>query len=141
MSWSGPRLYIASCTRHATRWNAFAESCDYNVLHITSTWHSNFVETTSPIVDGPGIWAKDFDDIEYQSNVMLVYQESGDRLRGALVEVGFALGINATKRRFPVIYCGDDEQAGTWAYANGVLRARSFADGIELAKRVHADWP
>lgn len=139
MSWHGPRLYIASCTRHATRWNTFADQVEG--LRVTSTWHKDFEAAKDVPVNALKFWAQDFDDIEYQSNVMLVYQESEDKLRGALIEAGFALGINSAKRKFPVIYCGNDFWAGTWAYAEAVLRARSFDDAIELARRVHADWP
>ena len=60
-------------------------------------------------------WDDDFADIE-RCDVLVVYTEEDDKLRGALVEVGYALALNKK-----VIVIGDYPDFGTWRHSKNVV--------------------
>lgn len=78
------RIYIASKTKHAEKWIKLRDQG----LNITSTWIDEA---------GPGKSSNLSDLCErcvreaYQCNLMIVYREDGDYLKGAFIEMGIAL--------------------------------------------------
>lgn len=60
-------------------------------------------------------WADDFADIE-NCDILAVYAEEGDKLRGALIEVGYALAFSKK-----IILIGEHPDFGTWRHSGNVI--------------------
>lgn len=115
-----PRIYIASKTKHAARWRELRDAQGYN---ITSTWIDEA---------GPGE-SKDLSDLARRcvdearkANALILYCESGDfPLKGALIEVGAALGAGV-----PVFVVGECESLNTALASHPLWLA---CDSLEIA--------
>lgn len=113
--------YIASKTRHAEKWRKLrAEGWD-----IAATWIDEA---------GPGETA-DFADLWRRcvmeaclADLLIVYAEPEDMLKGALVEVGAALG-----RGVPVVVVGDCPQFASWLHHPLVRRCESVEAALAFA--------
>lgn len=122
------RIYIASKMEHAERWRElYAELPD---IHICSRWPflEPFIEPSKE--NARKFWQTDEDDI-YNCNALIVYAEEGEKLRGALVEAGMALGIGR-----PVIVVGDHPDFGTWVFHPNVSRVATLADAVKKARQL-----
>lgn len=122
-----PKIYIASKMHHAPRWR---EAYSREDIHIVSRWP--FLE---PSIDSrPSncrkFWQDDFIDIQ-TADIIIVYVEEGEKLRGALVEVGVALAFG----KF-VVVIGDYPDFGTWRFHPQVVCAADFEDAIAMVKRL-----
>ena len=91
-----PKVYIASKFKHGSRWKELADASYYsdhpwNGIIFTSRW---FLHYSNTIPDEPQFcklgWEHDIEDI-IASDVVILYAEPDEKLRGALVEVGAAL--------------------------------------------------
>ena len=65
-------------------------------------------------------WSVDEEDVRH-SDVLIVYGDLNDNLRGALVEVGMAIAFGKL-----VIVVGDCKDFGTWKYHPSVVCANDF---------------
>ncbi len=141
------KVYIASKIRHAEMLRALRHHVDADGIHFNGRW----VETcnltfnsTKPVSH----WQREnFDDIE-RAHVVFCYAETGEHLKGGLVEIGVA--IRAGK---PVYLIGQtvpaaDNEAGTktiyhadyepWSRCNPeqIKRARDFGEGMRMVKQL-----
>lgn len=122
-----PKIYIASKMQHAPRWRQEYERAD---VHIVSRWP--FLE---PFIDcGESncrkFWQDDFADIQ-SADAVVVYVEEGEKLRGALVEAGIAIGLGKL-----VVVIGEHPDFGTWSFHPSVKRAADFDLAIKLVKKI-----
>lgn len=99
------KVYFASKMEHAEKWRKLYTRC-----HISSRWPflEPFVEPTPE--NARKFWQDDYTDIR-NCGVLICYAEEGEKLRGALVEVGMALGMGKQ-----VWLIGDHTDFGTWRY-------------------------
>ena len=120
------KIYFASKIKHAKKWRDFA--LDNPTVHMVSRWP--YLEHFTPDTEeyARNFWEADFLDIK-SCDALVVYGEEGDHLRGALVEVGFALAHNK-----PVYVVDEHDDYGTWQYHDGVKK-------ISLGMITHHDLP
>ena len=131
-------IYTASKACHRPMWREFREAG----LRITSRWidvdDSYIGRDLPPDYDLARLWNECVEDVS-KADVLVLYWEKGERLKGALVEVSCALALGK-----PVILCGDklSIEEGSW-YGHPfcidmsecpVAFAMGFATGYE-AKR------
>lgn len=117
-----PRLYTASNLVHAVRWKHYRHRWG-ETIEFTSRWidmvHEE-EEATSH--DFMRFWLTDKADV-LRSDFLLLYGEREEKLRGALVEAGMALGHG-----IPVLIIGDHPDYGTWKYHPLVTTLSSVTD-------------
>jgi hypothetical protein len=73
-------------------------------------------------------WDQDVEDI-HQSDVVLVYSQPNDVLRGALVEAGIGLGSGKK-----VVVVGENKSYGSWQYHDDVIRAKDLTQARQLLR-------
>lgn len=112
--------YVASKMKHASMWRELYGQ--HQNVHMVSRWPflEPFIDATPE--NGVKFWDTDIADIR-DADVLVVYAEEGEHLRGALVEVGVALALG--KR---VITVGDHTDYGTWQYHELVANVPTLAD-------------
>lgn len=98
------KVYLASCTRHATKWKHLR----WPGIKIISTWHDSFSHTDEQDhLLMRELWKRNLEQVK-SCDVLICFQEDDDRLRGALVELGAALAWGKL-----VIYVGNQWSGGT----------------------------
>lgn len=118
------KVYIASKMCHAERWrNAYEENPHF---HIVSRWPflEPFIAPTE--ANARKFWQDDVADIQ-AADAVIVYAEEGEKLRGALVEAGIAIGLGKL-----VIVIGEHPDFGTWSHHPQVKRAPNFHAALVL---------
>lgn len=122
-----PKVYIASKIRYAPVWRELYSHSD---IHIVSRWP--FLETQ--VDDRPTncrkFWQDDFTDVS-SADILILFAEEGENLRGALVEVGIALGLGKH-----IIVIGDHKDHGTWWHHPQVKKVINLEQAIKLARRL-----
>lgn len=111
------KVYTASKLRHAEMWRTL----HMDGVEFTARWPRLHVGT---VPDDPRyakiFWVHDEEDVR-ASDVVLVYAELKDKLRGALVEAGMAIALGKD-----VIVVGEHDDFGTWQYHPLVHKARNM---------------
>lgn len=134
-----PKVYIASKFHHGKRWKELSdESAHYehpwHGIVFTSRW---FLHYADKIPDEPQFcklgWEHDIEDV-ISSDVLILYAEPQEKLRGALVEAGAALAWS----RY-VLLVGENPDFGNWQYHANVHKMKDF-DSVLLWLRAH-DFP
>jgi len=109
------KLYIASKISQADRWKALEPH--WPEIKLVSRWIKLHVGNTP---DDPAFakifWQHDHEDVQ-ACDVLLLFAEDGEHLRGGLVEAGMALALGK-----PVICVGDHPDYGTWQWHAQVFR-------------------
>lgn len=121
----GIKVYTASKTRHAVMWKQIRDIHDD--LTFTARWVNHTLEKRPETPQNAIIfWVEDEDDVR-DADVVLVFADPTDVLRGALVEAG--MGIALGKR---IIVVGEHESYGTWQYHPLVHRVRDLKGAFTL---------
>jgi nucleoside 2-deoxyribosyltransferase len=114
------RVYTASNLSEAPRWRDLVE--EWPEVKFVARWPFKHVGTVpDEPVYAKVFWDHDLEDVA-SCDVVLVYAEPGQKLRGALVEAGMALALH--KR---VIVVGDHDDYSTWRYHKNVYIAADLA--------------
>lgn len=121
-------VYTASKLCHASKWLALRSL--WPEVHFTARWPHLVGNVSDEEVNAALFWLRDIADVQ-KSDVVLLYAEEGEHLRGALVEAGAALGLG--KR---VICVGDHPDYGTWRFHPMVTRLPT----LEAARADLAKW-
>ena len=117
------RVYTASKLHHAALWRGLRETNPG--IYFTARWPF-FAGAVSDSSDAAEyFWQDDLADV-LRSDVVLVYALSGEKLRGALVEVGAALSLGRV-----VYVVGKHEDYGTWQYHPNVVRVGTLDKALE----------
>lgn len=109
------RIYVASKTRHASRWRALRDMG----APIVCSWIDEAGEGESACLSG--LWARIVHEVQ-QATLLVLYREPGEDLEGALVEAGIALGagvrvclVGPAKRtgfqNHPLVWCAPSIEA------------------------------
>lgn len=121
------RVYIASKLRHAARFRAMREHWSACGIDLHARWFDQAeIELASEPTpeDFHIFWLVDEEDVK-SSDAVVIFGEADDKLRGALVEAGIAIGAGIL-----TIVVGDSEDFGSWQHHPHVVRAAS----LEYAK-------
>lgn len=113
------RVYTASKLRHAKMWKELCDKSHSFIFHARWLKHVKIGTPDGP-EHAPDFWMQDQQDVK-DSDALLVYAAPGDKLRGALVEVGMALAYG-----IPVVIIGEHEDYGTWRHHPGVFWVTDF---------------
>lgn len=100
------KIYFVSKLHHAHKFKEWALNNPNH--HVVSKWiysESEFPQVKEHAVN---FWVDDFRDIDF-CDAVVVYVENGEKLRGGLVEVGYAIA-----REKKIILIGDHPDWGTW---------------------------
>jgi hypothetical protein len=124
------KVYIASKFHHGQRWKDLSEEAykyDHPWYGITfvGRW---FLDYAGVIPDEPQFcklgWEHDIEDV-IACDVLIVYAEPEEHLRGALVEVGAALAYG----RY-VLTIGDHPDYGTWKHHANVHQMKDLDSAL-----------
>jgi hypothetical protein len=109
------KVYTASKLSKAPMWRKLIN--EWPEVDFTARWVTKHVGTTP---DHPCFakvfWQHDFADVKL-ADVVLVYADEGDHLRGALVEAGMAIAFGRE-----VIVVGEHPDYSTWQFHPSVHR-------------------
>lgn len=118
------RVYTASQMHHADRWRALCRRSLQILCHARWLKHAA-LGTPETAANAREFWQQDEQDVR-DADALMVFAAPGDRLRGALVEVGIALACGV-----PVIVIGEHPDYGTWQYHPGVTRVADLEAALE----------
>lgn len=111
------KVYTASKLYHAEMWRTL----HIDGVEFTARWPRLHVGTVPDDARYAKIfWMHDEEDVR-ASDVVLVYAEPKDKLRGALVEAGMAIALGKD-----VIVVGEHDDFGTWQYHPLVHKAKDM---------------
>jgi hypothetical protein len=122
------RVYPSSKVKHAPMWREIQQTVPH--VFFNARWVKR-AERESDLKEGDflDLWHECQADIE-SSDVVLVYAEEGDVLKGALVEVGIAL---ANRIRVLLVTPEKNRLAyGTWIHMDEVEWLTSMEEAISL---------
>lgn len=101
---------------------------DYPDIHFVARWPYLTGHIPDSKEHAKHFWEDDLSDLS-RADIILVYAEPEDKLRGTLVEVG--AGIARGKSIFCV---GEHEDYGTWQHHSKVTACKSLVYAIGLIK-------
>lgn len=115
------KIYFASKLSHAKYFKRIRDEWAVDGIDINSRW----LDQATLELDGPQLsshdfhifWLVDEEDVR-QADALILYAEPADKLRGALIEAGFAIALGKL-----VIVIGDHPDFGTWQHHPMVTRA------------------
>jgi len=109
------KVYTASKLDQAQRWKDLAK--EWIEVEFTARWVSHHAGTTPDHECFAKVfWQHDVEDV-LAADVVLVFAEPHEHLRGALVEAGMAIAFG-----LQVIVVGTHQDYGTWQYHPAVHR-------------------
>ena len=123
------RVYPASKLKHGAMWRKLCEDTSGIFLHARWLKHDR-IHTPDTSDQAVMFWPQDVQDIK-TADVVFVYAEKDDHLRGALVEAGIAIATGV-----PVVVIGNHPDYGTWQYHPLVVRALTIEKAIEYSLKV-----
>lgn len=121
------RVYTASKLSFASNWRQLEAEWPFVIFHARWLRHVAIGTPDTPVHAG-AFWLEDQEDAQV-ADALIIFARDGEHLRGALVEVGFALSANV-----PVICVGDHPDYGTWQYHPGVQRVKDFMEAEQLLR-------
>lgn len=120
------KIYVASKLRHADYWKQLAAGSLRNFT-INSRWLWLRVgRCDDDLIYAKLFWQENIEDVS-AADVVLVYAEPDDILRGALVEAGAAIALG-----IPVIAVGDNPSYGTWVGHPLVYQVETMAQAVNI---------
>lgn len=106
-----PKIYIASKARHRVEWRRFREA-GHNIISRWIDTPDQLIDTSrDPGLDYVKLWTHCIEDV-LNCDVLILYCGPGETMKGALVELGAAIGHNKTI--LVVGYPKDIHENGTW---------------------------
>lgn len=134
-----PRIYVATKLHHAAQFRKLRLAWNSIGLHIISRWlDMEHVETGAtgalPDDDYKLFWLIDEADVR-SCDVVLVYGEPKDNLRGALVEAGIGIGCGKL-----ILAVGENENFGTWQHHPQVIRIATLEHAKTMLKNLYMEY-
>jgi len=119
------KVYIASKLHYAKDFQRTRATWLHDGIDLHARWHDQAALELAPEhclspEDFHIFWQVDEEDVK-TSHAVIVYGEKRDKLRGALVEAGIAIGAGIL-----TILVGDCDDFGTWQHHPVVARATSM---------------
>lgn len=129
-------LYVASTINHHGMWKDIRRKWKANNIDIVSTW----IDKIDPVhgdrhvtpLRFAGEWIENYREVT-AAKAVLCFADPRDNLRGALIEIGIAMGQHK-----PIIICGtqDHPSWGSWQYHPLV----SYAAELSRARHIIEVW-
>lgn len=116
-------VYFASKMDKAHRWRELYSYSD--LINITARWPYLEPSVAPTPANAKKFWRGDYLDIQ-ACDFLICYADGDDKLRGALVEAGMAIGMGKT-----VIVIGIHDDYGTWQYHEQVLRFSTILEALD----------
>jgi len=113
-----PNLYVASKAKYGETWQLLRDVQGWPII---STWIDEYKPGQTE--DLSELWDRCVDEA-MNADALLVYAESGETLKGALVEVGVAIGSSVP------IYAVVPDNVGSWVHYPYVKRFASIAAAL-----------
>lgn len=113
------RIYTASKLKHAEWWRELRRTWDE--FDWVARWpvdHCGNIPDTDTFARW--FWMQDVEDVA-RCDVLVLFAEGDDHLRGGLVEAGVAIALHKT-----VIVVGQHKDYGTWQWHSSVRRVADF---------------
>jgi hypothetical protein len=126
-------IYGASVLKHAAKWRGIRSAWYRLGLHLCQTWIDDpriTHEEKLSELDFATAWINNVADLR-KADLLLLYAEPEDALRGAVVEAGVMLGQSK-----PVLLVGDNVGFGSWQYHPAVHKT----DTIYNASIILRSW-
>lgn len=118
------KVYIASKLQYAEQFQGYREAWKAEGIDLHARWHDQaaleHLDHELTPEDFHIFWLVDEEDVK-QSDAVIVYGCECDKLRGALIEAGIAIGQGIL-----TILVGECPDFGTWQHHPMVARADSF---------------
>ena len=129
------RVYGASTLPHASLWRDLSRRW-IDEVEFTARWsYMHFGNIPETAEFARLFWLHDMEDVR-RSDVVMVYAEPKDSLRGALVEAGMGLAYGLR-----VLVCGSNHGFGTWQHHPQVTHVSTLEDAKAQLKtwqiRIH----
>lgn len=121
-------IYTASKIDHASRWLELRML--WPEFDFLARWPDAIGKTEETPENAARFWREDLEDV-LASDVVMVYGEPGETLRGALVEAG--MGLARGKR---LLLVGDSPSFGTWQFHPACYKVLT----LELARARLGLW-
>lgn len=112
--------------RIATEWSEIEIVARWPFSHVTDTGAPDWPEDCA--AHGAVFWQHDHEDV-VRSDVVLVYTDSDEPLKGALIEVGMAIALAKM-----IIVVGRHRSYSTWWYHPQVRRVASLDEARSLLR-------
>jgi hypothetical protein len=126
------KVYIASKLKYADEFREHRALWKLSGIDLHARWFDQaIIEQTQQATpqDFHIFWLVDEEDVK-ESDAVIVFGAMGDKLRGALVEAGIAIGQGIL-----TILVGDCEDFGTWQHHPVVTRANTLEQAREMILR------
>lgn len=121
------RVYPSSKVKHAPMWRKLQQEVPH--VFFDARWIKRAEkEEQMQGDDFHDLWKECQEDIK-DADVLLVYAEDGDQLKGALVEVGMALAFGVQVMLVTAVE--DKHVFGTWMHASGVGWTSTMEDAMK----------
>lgn len=131
------RVYTASKLPHAPKWLDLRHA--WTEIQFTARWPDLVGLIPDQEEAARVFWLQDIQDVR-TADVVMVYAEHDDHLRGALVEAGAALAFGLR-----VLVVGQHPDYGTWQYHPGVHHANDLTHArivlAQLYNTIHPKIP
>lgn len=123
------RVYFASKLKHAPMWRKLCAENNHIIAHARWLKHSTLGTPDTPD-NARRFWIEDEEDI-LTADIVVVYAEPSEHLRGALVEAGLAIANRKT-----LIVVGQHPDYGTWQYHPGVIRIETLDETLKFIRNI-----
>lgn len=123
------RVYTASKLKHAPKWRDLCAATPGIQAHARWLKH-NVIGTPDSAENAAEFWLQDEQDVR-DADVVMVYGEGDDKIRGALVEAGIAIACG-----IPVVVVGEHSDYGTWQFHPGVTRMPDLPSAIAFIRSI-----
>jgi hypothetical protein len=120
-----PKIYIASKAKHRPRWREFRDINGYDIISKWIDIPDKFSQDSSGM-DYKRLWLNCVQDVR-DCDVLVMYAEPGEVMKGALIELGIALGLGKE-----IIVAGDLGDNGTWWNHPNVQRSDKSVEDLML---------
>lgn len=117
------KVYIASKLNYAKQFRDYREAWKMVGIDLHARWfdQADIEQNSTPSAEDFHIfWLVDEEDVK-QADALILYGAPTDKLRGALIETGIAIGQGKL-----VIVIGESPDYGTWQHHPMVAKADSF---------------
>jgi hypothetical protein len=118
------RVYPASKIERAKQWHELQQKWHHVFFHARWLKH-NWKGTPDREQYAKAFWKEDEIDVKH-ADAILLHAEAGEHLKGALVEVGIAIGHG-----IPVIVVGSHPDYSTWQFHPAVIRVANLKEAYE----------
>lgn len=126
------KVYTASKLKHAEKWKSIV----IEGVEFVARWPRLHVGNIPDDASYAKVfWQHDLEDVA-RADVILVYAEAEEHLRGALVEAGMAIALNKI-----VVVVGTHPDYGTWQHHPLVYKVDNLDAAAILFKCMNMTWP